>query len=141
MASSALTFNAFNLKATSPQAQALLDDTVMMTPFSLAEAFKGGNQLLTGASNFQKLPGGFIVQMGVVTANQTADATPVITLPTSFITDLLGFSAISRNPASNNTAEMIPQYKSHTLGTITLHIASVAGGPPNPGFYWIALGK
>lgn len=54
--------------ASSSQAQAWTDDSVLMTPKKLADAFKGANQQLA-ASGYQKLPGGIIEQW--FTANNT----------------------------------------------------------------------
>jgi len=49
--------------ATTSQAQSLTDDATAITPKKLSDAFKGSNQLL-GASGYQKLPGGLILQWG-----------------------------------------------------------------------------
>lgn len=58
------------------EAQGFADNTKTMTPLRLAEAFQGTNQSL-GASGFQRLPGGLIVQWGIVADDGTTKTFPV----------------------------------------------------------------
>lgn len=51
--------------ATASQARAMTSDTVFISPLQLSNAFTGINQLI-GATGFQKLPGGLILQWGSV---------------------------------------------------------------------------
>lgn len=63
------------------QAQALTDDTTLLTPKKLADALKGANQSLI-ANGFQKFPGGLILQW--LTAPQTVNAAVTATFPLAF---------------------------------------------------------
>lgn len=67
--------------ASTAQAQALADDTVLLTPKKLADAFKGANQSI-GGSGYQKLPGRLIVQWGGVPS--VAGAAAAVTFPIAF---------------------------------------------------------
>lgn len=67
--------------ATTAQAQALTDDSVLLTPKKLADAFKGSNQSLS-AIGYQKLPGGLILQWGGVSSGSGAAA--IFTYPIAF---------------------------------------------------------
>lgn len=57
--------------ATTAEAQALTNDSRIITPLKLANAFKGSNQSLA-ANGYQKLPGGLILQWTHVTGNGTS---------------------------------------------------------------------
>ncbi|WP_419342817.1 gp53-like domain-containing protein [Achromobacter sp. PD1] len=76
--------------ATTAQAQAMTDDTVLMTPKKLADAFAGTNQSLT-SPGYQKLPGGLILQWSKVLSNINGFAP--WTYPISFPTEVLGILA------------------------------------------------
>ena len=52
--------------ASAAQAQALTSNTTLITPLRLDDAFKGSNQSTVGVSGYQKLPGGLILQWGIV---------------------------------------------------------------------------
>lgn len=67
--------------ASTAQAQGQTDDTVLITPKKLADAFKGANQSL-GSAGYQKLPGGLILQYGIGTS--VAGAATNITYPVQF---------------------------------------------------------
>lgn len=69
------------------QSQQQLSDTVLISPIKLGYAFQGANQSF-GAAGFQRLPGGFILQWGVVTVTTANTATPV-TFSTPFPTGVL----------------------------------------------------
>lgn len=73
--------------ATTAQAQAMTDDTVLMTPKKLADAFAGTNQSLT-SPGYQKLPGGVILQWSTVLNNISGFAP--WTYPISFPTEVWG---------------------------------------------------
>lgn len=73
--------------ASTPQAQAMTDDTVLMTPKKLADAFAGTNQSLT-SPGYQKLPGGVILQWSTVLNNISGFAP--WTYPISFPTEVWG---------------------------------------------------
>lgn len=81
--------------ASTAEAQALTDNTKMVTPLRLKEALQGSNQSL-GASGYQKLPGGLIIQWMKQSA---ASGSTAITFPMAFptacfvVTGTLGTSA------------------------------------------------
>ncbi|MGO4402184.1 pyocin knob domain-containing protein [Achromobacter sp. PAB15] len=54
--------------ATAAQARTRVDDTSALTPRKLDDAFTGMNQLISGSSGAQVLPGGFILQGFTVTS-------------------------------------------------------------------------
>lgn len=76
------------------QAQGLSDNSTLITPLRLKEAFQGANQSLI-TSGYQKLPGGFILQWGSVTgaATGTSGATAA-TWPITFPNGCLAAWAI-----------------------------------------------
>lgn len=63
------------------QSQAWTSNTTLITPLRLAEAFQAANQSLL-STGFQKIPGGLIVQWGLV--NIPGNTTQVITFPVAF---------------------------------------------------------
>ena len=71
--------------ASTAQAQAQTSNTVLLSALRLAEAFKGGNQLL-GTDGYQKLPGGLIIQWG---RSVFSSATGSVTFPIPFPSQLL----------------------------------------------------
>lgn len=74
--------------ATAPQAQGFSNNTTLLSPLRLADALKGANQsLLANSNGYQILPGGLIIQWGVIT---TGTANPVlVNLPIAFPNGLL----------------------------------------------------
>ncbi|WP_334166339.1 hypothetical protein [Achromobacter mucicolens] len=72
--------------ASTAQAQALTDDTVLLTPKKLADAFKGANQSLGATSGWQIFPGGLIRQYGTI----SGFAGYTITLPVAFPGGIIG---------------------------------------------------
>lgn len=69
--------------ASNAEAQALSSTVKAISPATLAQAFKAANQSLV-PSGYQKLPGGLIVQWGVITTSASADTS--ITFPVAFTT-------------------------------------------------------
>lgn len=67
--------------ASTAQAQALTDDTTLLTPKKLADAFKGSNQSV-GANGYQKLPSGLILQWG--TSASVSGSASTFTFPIAF---------------------------------------------------------
>lgn len=63
--------------ATTAQAQAKTDDTVLLTPKKLDDSFLGANQLVSGTSGAQVLPGGFILQGFTVTSGNGSFSFPM----------------------------------------------------------------
>lgn len=73
--------------ASTAQAQAQTNDTVLISALKLAQSFQGSNQSLT-SNGYQKLPGGLIIQWGSAT-QIPANGTITITLPIPFTTTFL----------------------------------------------------
>lgn len=108
--------------ASSAEAQALSNAVKSITPATLAAAFQGANQLL-GASGYQKLPGGTILQWGVATVGG-AGTTPVsfpITFPTACDKVITGITYGGSGTPSAATAA------AGTLTTTGFNLGSSAG--------------
>ena len=71
--------------ASAAEAQAFTNNTKAISPLRLAQSFQGLNQSLT-IPGYQKLPGGVIIQWGVITGTATPDVgyTTPFTLPVTF---------------------------------------------------------
>jgi hypothetical protein len=120
--------------ASTAQAQALSDNTTLISPLRLNESFKGSNQSLA-ANGYQKLPGGLIIQWGTAISNGSGVAS--VTLPITYpsgqfrlITNIqsVSFSTFSVNRVSSTGSSFV-------VNTTTNNIAS-----PNAGFDWISIG-
>lgn len=83
--------------ASTAQAQALTDDTVLLTPKKLADAFKGSNLSLVG-NGYQKLPSGLILQWGT-SASALGSASTFI-FPIAFPNAILIRGAFSNDTGS-----------------------------------------
>lgn len=68
--------------ATAAEAQSLTDAIRAISPLTLAGAFQGANQSLS-ANGYQRMPGGLIMQWGVLPA-MAADTPTAITFPITF---------------------------------------------------------
>lgn len=75
--------------ATTAQAQAMTDDSVLLTPKKLNDAFKGANQIVSGSNGVQVLPGGYILQSFTVTGGNTS-----FSFPMAFPNACLGLSGV-----------------------------------------------
>lgn len=116
--------------ATNAEAQALTSETKVVTPLTLAEAFKGTNQSLA-TSGYQKIPGGFIIQWVSAVATGTSH---VVTLPVAFTVGLLSCSAIDAESDSVSIKTAAVNTSSSTTITFTFN--------SNPAtFLWFAIGR
>jgi hypothetical protein len=86
--------------ASTAQAQAWASNTTLITPLRLADAFKGANQSLA-STGFQKLPGGLIIQWGLIT---TASTSGTLVLPVTFPTT---FASLSVSDGTSATAQAV----------------------------------
>lgn len=116
--------------ATTAQAQAQTDDTRSLTPRKLAEAFKGANQIL-GATGFQKLPGGLIMQWGNANA---VNGSVIVTFPIAFPT--ANFTGVTDTDA----AAMCTAYRSVSKSQCEIYLHNPSGVGQNGTVRWIALG-
>lgn len=89
--------------STTGQAQGLTDNTSVLSPLRLAEAFKGANQVLA-SSGRQLLPGGLLRQWGVVTG-VTTNATISVTFPVAFPTQYVTFGMFDITGSSDGGAQ------------------------------------
>lgn len=126
-------------RATSAEAQALTDTVRAITPATLGDAFKGGNQSLA-ASGYQRLPGGLVLQWGTVTASGGTGGANA-TLPVAFPT--AGLAAVAVSMADNNSACV------SGLTATQLYISGIehtttapynANSPNGTKHYWVAIG-
>lgn len=92
------------------QAQGFTNNTSVLTPLRLADAFKGANQLTT-TNGYQKLPGGLIKQWGGAVTN--GSGVGVVSLPVTF---------------PSGTYKIVTTVQATTFETITLNIVSRASG-------------
>ncbi len=104
--------------ATSAEAQALSSNTVVISPLSLKQAFQGTNQSLA-TSGYQKLPGGWILQMG--TYSQSGYGVNV-TFPVAFPTACV--CAIATSADSAQPGPMATASKSTTIAQFTNNLWS-----------------
>lgn len=90
------------LRATALEAQGLSDLVKLLTPKRLDDAFKGANQLLTGTSNLQRLPGGTKIQMGTIVTSATADVR--VTFPEMYASAPRGLIVNHANYSAGSTS-------------------------------------
>ena len=129
--------------ATAAETQAGTDNTRAVTPAGLAAAFKGANQSLSG-NGYQNLPGGLIIQWGMVDdASRTqANLSIPITFPVSFKTAVVSVNAQIRY----GSAVVLADHDAWcTVKNVTLSgFNSVTGATTSTavvyGLYWIAIG-
>ncbi|GAB1828754.1 gp53-like domain-containing protein [Achromobacter xylosoxidans] len=116
--------------ATTAQAQALTDDTVVITPKKLADALGGGNQSLT-TNGYRKVPGGYIEQWGFATINPDTD-TPT-NFPIPFPNEVLGVYASNATTITQTTRAA---KDGTSLSRFILFRATTSGS-----IYWRAIGR
>ncbi|MFY2587434.1 gp53-like domain-containing protein [Achromobacter xylosoxidans] len=116
--------------ATTAQAQALTDDTVLITPKKLADALGGGNQSLT-TNGFRKLPGGYIEQWGFATINPDIDT--LTNFPIPFPNEVL---AVYASNATTITQTTRAAKNGTSLTNFFLYRATTSGS-----IYWRAIGR
>ena len=126
--------------ASTAQAQEWVSNTTLITPMRLADAFKGSNQSLT-VNGFCKLPGGLIIQWGVVSAANPDVAYPVV-FPTSFSTVFSCTATFGYDGPRGEytvTAEVIGLGNSG-FSAGRQDIISSSGVISSGKIYWLALG-
>lgn len=128
--------------ASTAQAQALTDDTVLLTPKKLADAYKGANQSLGATSGWQILPGGLIRQYGYVTGFSGY----TVTLPTAFPGGIIGqpmATCVGQDTGSPVAAYAETSPLSGNQFKIFTYIAASGGGAANSArsAVWEAWGK
>lgn len=124
--------------ASTAQAQALTSNTVLITPLRLSEAFDGSNQsLLPGSAGYQILPGGFIIQWGIVSTGAANPAT--VTFPIPFPNSFLAasFTAVQSSAPGSILGSVFGPSESEM--TIDRRVSNTAASATSGG-RWIAFG-
>lgn len=119
--------------ASTAQAQAYTSDSVAITPLKLKEAMQGSNYSL-GASGYQKLPSGFIIQWGksaVIGSNTSVSVTFPLTFPTACVSVV----ATPESPAAGNGSAI--GCMSFTASGAVINNGNTE---TNNGVYYIAFG-
>lgn len=122
--------------ASTTQSQAWSSNTTLITPLRLAEAFKAANQA-TATCGFQKLPGGIIVQWGLITTNgsSTASAAFPIPFPTAC------FQVVGGHDSAETSSTVGYVYGfSFNSTTLTVGARALTGATTLIGIRWIAIG-
>ena len=118
--------------ATTLQAQQLQDNSSLITPLRLAQAFMGSNQSLT-VEGFARLPGGFILQWG---SAPSTGGDIVIDLPITFPTAILAAYATC-NYTLTAGATSITAWGANATSTSQITVRAEVIGL---GGRWLALG-
>lgn len=115
--------------ATATEAQAFADALKALTPSTLNQALKGGNQSLA-SNGYQKLPGGLILQW-VTGAAQQYEGQYTITYPISFPNATLSADVTtSANVADPDGSNMMFQlYGSPGLSSCQVHLQNLYATP------------
>lgn len=126
--------------ATAAEAQAMTDDTRVITPKKLAAAFGGAN----AGNDYQIWPGGLILQFGSgVTTSATAD-TPV-TFPIAFPTGNISIFVseyTAANPSIYSNVEVYTIVNKTNAGFNVGAYAAVSGNKLSGAtFQWFAIGR
>jgi len=129
--------------ATTAQAQALVDDLVLLTPKKLADAFKGGAQSLTDIG-FQATPGSLILKWGYQASAPSANTN--ITFAQAFPTACLSVIPIGANTGANFQAYVTLNGFTRTGATVNCFAAPggsvpvLASGSNLVSCTWLAIG-
>ena len=120
--------------ASDAQAQAQTNNGVGVTPYTLAQALKSGNQSLT-TDGYQKLPGGLIIQWGT-TGTITGPSTAPVTFPINFPSACANIQLTIKDASGDTSSTGIPAARSVTSAGFILY----NGEDPNMIFNWLAIG-
>lgn len=111
-------------KSSTAQAQAQTDDTTFITPLKLLQAFQGTNQNLS-TSGYQKLPGGLIIQWGLLAAPANVSTYPLDSVfPIQFPTQC--FSLVHSVGIQNTNYDANATYRTNTQ-SVSLGIPTTTG--------------
>lgn len=121
--------------ATAAQAQALTDDSVLLTPKKLASAFQGGNQSWISGGGYQRLPGGFKICAG--RGLTPPDGSLVIAFPDAFtFAPAVTLAAVDAGTSANITLTGPPT----ATGFPVRSAFTSNGAATSINFYWMAMG-
>lgn len=124
--------------ASTAQSQAWASNTTLITPLRLAEAFQSANQLI-GSNGYQKIPGGLIIQWGVV-AEVTTEGQRSVVYPLTFPTGTLQVIMGGSSTAVSIAADMWPQVVSFTASGFNWNAQSQVTSFASCGARWFAVG-
>ena len=122
--------NPYTQIASTADAQSLTDNTKVITPLRLKEAFQGANQSLSSAG-YQKLPSGLIIQWGSASALSTSGT---ITFPVAFPGRLFSITASWAAGVSISN-----QISFQVTGAPAATLQYYCNSSSSP-FVWIAIG-
>lgn len=131
--------------ATAAQSRAMTANNVYLSPLQLANAFTGTNQqLLTGgASGFQRLPGGLIIQWGTTPQTSTS---ALVTFPIPFSNSVFSVTLSPQGPSGATTQAVFSvtgltntSFEATNLGRLSRGQPSLST-PVNDATTWIAVG-
>ena len=123
--------------ATAAQSRAMTANNVFLSPLQLANAFTGTNQQLA-TNGYQKLPGGLIIQWGIVPHGSGTDVIvmPAVTFPIEFPTAALSVTIMSDAGATTTDINTFAKAAfSWQIYARLLNGTIVAGNA-----YWMAVG-
>lgn len=125
--------------ASNAEAQAQTITNKALSPSALAAALQGANQSL-GASGYQKLPGGLILQWGSFLATP-AGAGTAITFPIAFPSAVYNISSTLQNPSGSTATGTVqmPFILTTSIGLSGFTLQE--GGSGSFTGYWFAIGK
>lgn len=107
--------------ATTAQAQAKTDDTVLLTPKKLDDSFLGANQSKSTTAGYQILPGGWILQTFYATSGNA-----IITFPIPFPTACVAVTGLE-TAATADVYAYIPMVGNLLRTGVTLSFRTLSG--------------
>lgn len=110
--------------ASTAQVQALANNTALVTPLRLSEAFKGGNQNVS-QTGYQKLPGGIILQW--IATNTSTTGYTTVNFPIPFPTSMFVATATSFDSAETPTQRTYVTLGPNTTSSIKIYTTSSTG--------------
>lgn len=122
--------------ASNAESQAYASTTKAISPATLYAALQGANQSLA-ASGYQKLPGGLILQWGVISV--AAESTATVTFPIAFPTLVIGgLATIKANAAQ--TGVVSSAYFQQSSLTQAVIVKDDYGSSGTHNVFWVAIG-
>ncbi|MFY3310891.1 gp53-like domain-containing protein [Achromobacter ruhlandii] len=135
----ALNATSQGLISTTAQAQALTSDTTLLSPKKLDDAFMGPNQGFGTNTFWQKLPGGLLIQRGIIQNNSFADF--AVTFPIAFV----GNPPVVLGTSGGNITTLMGVMLDNSAGTILTQFSArfrnynaTQAAPFN--LAWVAIG-
>lgn len=121
------------------EAQQYLLDSKAITPLTMKNAMKGGNQSLA-TNGYQKFPGGLIWQWGKLTSISYGQQTYRVTFPIAFPTNLLNASVSLCSGNYTNDAPSAMIINPTTSSYMDVGVDFYSNVPPTGDMFWFAVG-